>query len=35
VKGKGNFSVAYSSKMDFAGQWQGDVTLPQQKSSRR
>ncbi|MCP1549791.1 MULTISPECIES: hypothetical protein [Methylorubrum] len=35
VKGKGNFSVAYSSALDFAGQWQGDVTLPRQKSSRR
>lgn len=35
VKGKGTFSVVYSSKTDFSGQWKGDVTLPGQKSSRR
>lgn len=35
VKGKGTFTVAYSSKTDFTGEWKGEVTLPGQKSSRR
>ncbi|MBD8905375.1 hypothetical protein [Methylorubrum zatmanii] len=35
VKGKGTFSLAYTSKTDFSGQWQGDVTFPGRKSSRR
>ncbi|BAU92915.1 hypothetical protein ACQKJ1_00710 [Methylorubrum rhodesianum] len=35
TKGNGTFSLAYSSKTDFAGQWQGEVTLPGQKSSKR
>ena len=35
VKGKGNFTVAYTSKMDFTGEWKGEVTLPNQKSSKR
>ncbi|AMB47163.1 MULTISPECIES: hypothetical protein [Methylobacteriaceae] len=35
VKGKGTFSLAYTSKTEFAGQWQGEVTLPGQRSSKR
>ncbi|KAB1071713.1 hypothetical protein F6X53_28895 [Methylobacterium soli] len=35
VKGRGNFSVAYTSKTDFAGEWRGEVRLPGQKSSKR
>ena len=35
TKGKGSFSLAYTSKTEFAGQWQGEVTLPGQKSSKR
>ncbi|HEV2542259.1 MAG TPA: Ig-like domain-containing protein [Methylobacterium sp.] len=35
VKGKGTFSLAYSSKTEFSGQWQGEVRLPGQKSSKR
>ncbi|MFG7485838.1 hypothetical protein [Methylorubrum rhodesianum] len=35
TKGNGTFSLAYSSKTEFAGQWQGEVTLPGQKSSKR
>lgn len=35
TKGKGSFSLAYTSKTEFAGQWQGEVTLPGQTSSKR
>ena len=35
VKGKGTYSVAYGSKTDFSGQWQGEITLPGQTSSKR
>ncbi|GJD94758.1 hypothetical protein [Methylobacterium iners] len=35
VKGQGTFSVAYSSKTDFTGEWKGEVKLPKQKSSQR
>ena len=35
VKGNGTFSVAYTSKADFTGEWRGEVQLPGQKSSRR
>lgn len=34
-KGKGNFTVAYTSKMDFTGEWKGEVTPPKQNTSRR
>lgn len=35
VKGKGTFTVAYTSKTDFTGEWKGEVQLPGQKSSKR
>lgn len=35
IKGKGTFSVAYSSKTDFSGAWKGEVTLPGPKAARR
>ncbi|AWI91807.1 hypothetical protein C0214_21790 [Methylobacterium sp. DM1] len=35
VKGKGTFSLAYTSKTEFSGQWQGEVTLPGRTSSKR
>ena len=35
TKGRGNFSVAYSSKTDFTGAWKGDVTAPSGKTSQR
>lgn len=34
VKGQGTFTVAYTSKSDFMGEWKGEVTLPGQKSSK-
>ncbi|MHB2209037.1 hypothetical protein [Methylobacterium sp. CM6257] len=35
VKGNGNFSVAYTSKADFTGEWRGEVQMPGQNSSKR
>jgi hypothetical protein len=35
VKGNGDFSVAYTSKADFTGEWRGEVQMPGQKSSKR
>jgi hypothetical protein len=35
VKGNGTFSLAYTSKTEFAGEWRGEVKLPGQKSSKR
>jgi hypothetical protein len=35
VKGNGDFSVAYTSKADFTGEWRGEVQMPGQRSSKR
>ncbi len=35
VTGQGTFSLAYTSKSEFSGQWQGDVKLPGPASSQR
>ncbi|GLS46510.1 hypothetical protein [Methylobacterium brachythecii] len=35
IRGKGSFTVTYTSKTDFTGEWKGDVTLPKQKTSNR
>lgn len=35
IKGKGTFTLGYTSKTDFMGEWNGDVQLPRQKSSKR
>ncbi len=35
VTGKGSFTVAYTSKTDFTGEWKGEVKLPGQRSSKR
>ena len=35
VKGNGTFTVGYSSKTDFTGEWKGEVTMPGQKSSKQ
>ena len=35
ARGNGKFSVAYTSKADFTGEWRGEVKMPGQKSSKR
>jgi hypothetical protein len=35
VKGSGTFTVTYTSKTDFTGEWRGEVQLSGQKSSKR
>ncbi len=35
VKGNGTFSLAYTSRTAFAGEWKGEVKLPAQTSSKR
>jgi hypothetical protein len=35
IRGKGTFTVAYTSKTDFTGAWKGDVKMPNQRSSNR
>ncbi|MDR7037344.1 MULTISPECIES: hypothetical protein [Methylobacterium] len=35
LKGNGSFSVAYSSRTDFTGEWRGDFKMPGRKTSRR
>ncbi len=35
VTGQGTYSVAYTSKTEFSGQWQGEVRLPGQTTSQR
>lgn len=35
VKGSGTFSVAYTSKTDFTGEWKGQIKLPGQKAPKR
>jgi hypothetical protein len=35
VKGRGNFSVSYTSDADFIGEWQGEVQMPRRTSSKR
>jgi hypothetical protein len=35
LKGRGTFSVAFTSPTSFTGQWQGDFQAPAQRTSRR
>jgi hypothetical protein len=35
VKGKGTFTISYTSRTDFTGEWRGEVQMPGQKSTKR